>query len=39
MTQSGNSAFKGKEALFKQVVDRYQSGHLGFLNEAPWTNT
>lgn len=27
-------AFKSKEALFKQVVDRYQSGHLGFLNEA-----
>jgi AcrR family transcriptional regulator len=27
-------AFKSKEALFKQVVDRYQTGHLGFLNEA-----
>jgi AcrR family transcriptional regulator len=27
-------AFKSKEALFKQVVDRYQCGHLGFLAEA-----
>jgi AcrR family transcriptional regulator len=27
-------AFKSKEALFRQVVDRYQSGHMGFLNEA-----
>jgi AcrR family transcriptional regulator len=27
-------AFKNKEALFKQVVDRYQCGHLGFLAEA-----
>ena len=28
------SAFKSKEALFKQVVDRYQRGHLGFFEEA-----
>ena len=27
-------AFKSKEALFKQVVDRYQSGHMGFLTGA-----
>ena len=27
-------AFKSKDALFKQVVDRYQSGHLGFFAEA-----
>ncbi|RKP28214.1 regulatory protein TetR [Syncephalis pseudoplumigaleata] len=27
-------AFNNKEALFKQVVDRYQCGHLGFLTEA-----
>lgn len=27
-------AFKSKEALFKQVLDRYQSGHLGFFAEA-----
>ena len=27
-------AFKSKEALFKQVVDRYQCGHLGFFAEA-----
>jgi AcrR family transcriptional regulator len=27
-------AFKSKEALFKQLVDRYQFGHLGFLAEA-----
>ena len=27
-------AFKSKEALFKQLVDRYQCGHLGFLAEA-----
>ena len=26
--------FKSKEALFKQVVDRYQRGHLGFFAEA-----
>ena len=28
------SAFKSKEALFKQVVDGYQCGHLGFFAEA-----
>ncbi len=28
------SAFKSKEALFKQVVDRYQCGHLGFFADA-----
>ena len=28
------SAFKSKEALFRQVVDRYQSGHLGFFADA-----
>ena len=27
-------AFGNKEKLFKQVVDRYQSGHLGFFEEA-----
>ena len=27
-------AFGNKEKLFKQVVDRYQSGHLGFFGEA-----
>jgi AcrR family transcriptional regulator len=27
-------AFKSKEALFKQVVERYQCGHLGFFAEA-----
>jgi AcrR family transcriptional regulator len=27
-------AFKSKETLFKQVVDRYQSGHLGFFADA-----
>jgi len=28
------SAFGSKEKLFKKVVDRYQSGHLGFFAEA-----
>jgi AcrR family transcriptional regulator len=27
-------AFGNKEKLFKQVVDRYQSGHLGFFGDA-----
>jgi AcrR family transcriptional regulator len=27
-------AFESKEALFKQVLGRYQSGHLGFFAEA-----
>jgi AcrR family transcriptional regulator len=27
-------AFGNKEKLFKQVVDRYQAGHLGFFGEA-----
>jgi AcrR family transcriptional regulator len=28
------AAFGSKEALFKQVVERYQRGHLGFFAEA-----
>jgi AcrR family transcriptional regulator len=28
------SAFGSKEKLFKKVVDRYQSSHLGFFAEA-----
>jgi AcrR family transcriptional regulator len=28
------SAFKSKEALFKRVIDRYQSSHLGFFADA-----
>jgi len=27
-------AFKSKESLFRQIIDRYQSSHMGFLNEA-----
>ena len=27
-------AFGNKEKLFKQVVDRYQSGHIGFFGDA-----
>ncbi len=34
MPPSFYSAFKSKEALFKQIVDRYQCGHLSFFAKA-----
>jgi AcrR family transcriptional regulator len=34
MRPSFYSAFKSKEALFKQIVERYQCGHLGFFAKA-----